>query len=169
MGNVTRVGSFISAGEYSCVFHCLQFTAFLFRCVARRRTTQTLHIGTHVDMICPSYTPFSSSVDRSYAHCIVLDCTHPIATTLTHHKGHNNITHAKPSCTSTGWVLNALQAACLPDCPVTVSTALQELHDATCNHFDADAVLAIWCWLNRESAIRHANGAQATRRIPRCF
>jgi len=80
-----------------------------------------------------------------------VDCTHPHAVTLTHHKGDKNPPGLKPADTSTGLVLNALRAA--PDHP---SKEWLSKRYVSTNHFDVDALTSVWAYLHRELALQYA-------------
>jgi hypothetical protein len=93
-----------------------------------------------------TYVPFSNDPDGIYDDVLVVDCTHVSAATLSHHKGHSNVAGIPLSDSSTGLVLNALG----------MSDGSPELEKALCkakvtsNHFDEDAVLSMWSWMDRD-------------------
>jgi len=103
-----------------------------------------------------SFVPYGSSI--ALKDVVVTDCTHPKAATLTHHKGHNNPTGLKVSDTSTGIVLNALSAGLMFG--GEAYSYCQKSHITT-NHFDVDAFLSCWSYINRvlakqyEPVLRH--------------
>lgn len=101
--------------------------------------------------------PFRRDVANDYSNYLVVDSTHPSAATLTHHKGHNNVPGVHPLDCSTGYVISALKAE--KTGPSTVQQALSK-SQVTCDHFDIDAVLSIWCWINRAAALRHEKGTR---------
>uniref|UniRef100_A0A061R1C2 Uncharacterized protein n=2 Tax=Tetraselmis sp. GSL018 TaxID=582737 RepID=A0A061R1C2_9CHLO len=80
-----------------------------------------------------------------------VDCTHPRALTLTHHKGNRNPKQLKPADTSTGLVLNAIR---FPDGPA--SEWIEKPYVST-NHFDVDALTSVWTFINRELALQYAD------------
>lgn len=106
---------------------------------------------------CRSVQYVAFSQDSAIVHdCVVVDCTHPDAQTFTHHKGDNNPAVKAADC-STGIVLNALSVASpSPD----LKTALEKPH-VTVNHFDADALLAMWCLMHRDLAGKYSKRAPA--------
>lgn len=87
---------------------------------------------------------------------VVTDCTHPKAPTLTHHKGHNNPHGLRASDTSTGIVLNAIQSNFLWG-----GEAYKYCQNSyiSSNHFDVDAFLSVWCYINRDLALKYEPGA----------
>ena len=95
------------------------------------------------------YIPYSGE-PASLVDCIVVDCTHPDAQTFTHHKNDNN-PKVQPADCSTGIVLNALGVSSpSPELQIAL-----EKPNVSVNHFDADALIAMWCLINREAARRH--------------
>lgn len=104
------------------------------------------------------YLPFSANL--SAEDVLVVDCTHPACRTLTHHKGHCNppLAVVPGADTSTALVLNALRAQ--PQQAAALEAWLGRPAHVSCNHFDADAVLSMWCVLNPEDALRHEAGEQ---------
>lgn len=103
---------------------------------------------------CYSVKYMSFSTESAMNDCVVVDCTHPDAPTFTHHRGNNNPAVDASDC-STGIVLNALATTNPSEC---VKSALAKRHVSS-NHFDADAVLACWSLMNRETAGEYGNGA----------
>ncbi|KAL6759905.1 TLD-domain-containing protein [Haematococcus lacustris] len=99
------------------------------------------------------YTPFSPST-QDPAECVVVDCTAPRQyITLSHHKGSNNPPGLPPSDTSTGLVLSAIQANFWGwGSPLLTCS---QLPFVTTNHFDIDSFLSVWCYTNRQQALRH--------------
>ncbi|GFR52476.1 hypothetical protein Agub_g15045, partial [Astrephomene gubernaculifera] len=95
-----------------------------------------------------SYVPFS----RDCKEVLVVDCTHPQACTLTHHKGQRNPARLKQSDTSTGLVLNAIKATAW-----NAGQAYEwcQLPHVSTNHFDVDSFLSVWCYINRPLALQH--------------
>lgn len=90
--------------------------------------------------------------------CVVVDCTHPDAQTFTHHKGDNNPPVTAADC-STGIVLNALHVKSpSPDLKMALAKP-----NVSVNHFDGDALLAMWCLINREAAVKYSKRAFETR------
>jgi hypothetical protein len=90
------------------------------------------------------------------SRCVAVDCTHPRLPTLTHHRANRNPPGLSPlSDTSTGLVLSALAQLSSWRCPRLVKEVLARPY-ATCNHFDVDGLLALWCFLpqNRAHALR---------------
>lgn len=100
-----------------------------------------------------SYVPFANA---EATDAVVVDCTHPTQPTFTHHKGHNNPPTIRPSDTSTGLVLNALEDA-------QNGYAAEHLarQSVTSNHFDADALFSSWAFINRAAALKHAEVLRA--------
>jgi hypothetical protein len=102
------------------------------------------------------YIPWDAELEVGQ-EVLVVDCTHPSATTLTHNKGNCNPTAVPPSDLSTGLVLNAVLAlqsgASIP--------ALQRCTAITSNHFDVDALLSVYSWVDKEVALQHEAGGGA--------
>jgi len=123
-------------------------SAAVLRKIRQQRTTRCCSV---------TYVPFSK--ESNLVHdCVVVDCTHPDAQTFTHHKGDNNPAVTAADC-STGIVLNALDVTSpSPDLKMAL-----EKPNVSVNHFDADALLAMWCLINREAAAKHSKRAFNTR------
>lgn len=102
----------------------------------------------------PFYVPFAQI---EAADALAVDCTHTSALTLTHHKGHNNPPGLAPADTSTGLVLNALEAWLS-----TTAAKPAQLDDwlgrpaVAVNHFDGDALFSAWAVIQRRKALQHA-------------
>ncbi|GAX76085.1 hypothetical protein CEUSTIGMA_g3528.t1 [Chlamydomonas eustigma] len=95
-----------------------------------------------------SFVPYETA-NITPSEVVVVDCTHPKAPTLTHHKGHNNPHGLQASDTSTGIVLNAISSRSLLG---GEGYALCRLNKVTTDHFDIDSFLSCWCYINRELA-----------------
>lgn len=81
---------------------------------------------------------------------LVVDCTHPSCTQITHHlKGGNqknlNDNSNRGDSTTEG-VLNAIKAN---------STFMTQNQFVTTNHFDIDSILSLWCAVYPEDAIKY--------------
>lgn len=111
-----------------------------------------------------AYVPFSSEAAGS-VDVMVVDCTHPAALTFTHHKGHRNppLDMVPGSDTSTGLVLNALRASQELDSPAMLSW--MDKPKVSVNHFDADALLSLWSYVQRDDALRHEGVLRHTARL----
>uniref|UniRef100_A0A7R9YSI3 Oxidation resistance protein 1 n=1 Tax=Chlamydomonas euryale TaxID=1486919 RepID=A0A7R9YSI3_9CHLO len=100
------------------------------------------------------YLPWDEAQKGLYdAELLVVDCTHPSAPTLTHHKGHNNPHGLKAADSSTGIVINAIKAQGLLG---GEAAAYCQRRYVTTNHFDIDSFLSVWCYLNRDLAKQYA-------------
>jgi hypothetical protein len=66
-----------------------------------------------------------------------------------------------PADTSTGIVLNALQARGGWNRDAIVVTHKRYV---TTNHFDTDSFLSCWCYINRKTALEHEGGEGAATR-----
>jgi hypothetical protein len=109
------------------------------------------------------YVPFAKDFPNN-EEVLVVDCTHPTAVTLSHHRSVRNPAGLKPSDTSTGLVLNALRSSY--GWNKEVAAALAKPYVST-NHFDIDSFLSVWCLLNRSLALQHeAGGRQAPAAAP---
>ena len=75
---------------------------------------------------------------------LVVDCTHPTAVSLTHHRG-GKTPSALAADTSGGIVLNAAKAR---------HPWLSSKH-VSCNHFDTDGLVAVYAALEPERALEH--------------
>eukprot|EP00882_Tetradesmus_deserticola_P003737 GHRQ01003952.1.p1 GENE.GHRQ01003952.1~~GHRQ01003952.1.p1 ORF type:complete len:434 (+),score=147.57 GHRQ01003952.1:516-1817(+) len=93
---------------------------------------------------------------------VVVDCTHPSLPTLSHHRGSNNPAGVRPADTSTGIVLNALQASTGWNHNANIITHKRHV---TTNHFDADSFLSCWCYINRQVALEHEGVLRHMARI----
>ena len=102
------------------------------------------------------YVPWEVACERP-AEVLVLDCSHATALTCSHHKGQRNPPGGRSDC-STGLVLDALQASAEGgEAAAAVAPWLgQEL--LAVNHFDADAVLSAFTFINRDLAAQHDAG-----------
>lgn len=134
-----------------------------YRARNRRRALARCEAVSAHDVVRSTYVPFVREDDAESSKCIVVDCTHPSAVTLTHHKAHNNVPSVAPSDTSTGLVLNAVAISPEHQSP-DLKQALQMPH-ISCNHFDVDAILSVWSWINRDEALRHEAVLRAAARI----
>ncbi|KAG2435847.1 hypothetical protein HXX76_007042 [Chlamydomonas incerta] len=83
---------------------------------------------------------------------LIVDCTHPHAKTLSHHKNVRNPKGLRAADTSTGLVLNAVKAG-----PWTAGQPYDwcQLPRVSTNHFDVDSFLSVWCYINRSLALQH--------------
>ncbi|KAF6262460.1 TLD-domain-containing protein [Scenedesmus sp. NREL 46B-D3] len=107
-----------------------------------------------------SYLPWADDLPED--DTVVVDCTHPSLPTLSHHRGSNNPAGVRPADTSTGIVLNALQARTGWNRDVIVATHKRHV---TTNHFDADSFLSCWCYINRKAALEHEGVLRHMARI----
>jgi len=94
------------------------------------------------------YVPFQ---DAKHSSAVIVDCTHPSLPTFTHHKGHNNPPNQRPSDTSTGLVLNALEDG------ERGSFAWLSRPAVSVNHFDGDALFSAWSLINPQEALCHSD------------
>jgi hypothetical protein len=108
-----------------------------------------------------TYIPFQ--FDFKDKEVVVVDTTHATSPTLTHHKGANNPRGLQPSDTSTGLVLNAIQATYLFGGD---AYSLCQIPCVSTNHFDIDSFLAVWCYINRKVALQYEAGKEPTQRMP---
>mmetsp|Transcript_16630 Transcript_16630/g.30099 ORF Transcript_16630/g.30099 Transcript_16630/m.30099 type:complete len:366 (-) Transcript_16630:581-1678(-) len=105
-----------------------------------------------------SFTTLPGQVDT-----VAVDCTHPYLPTITHHKSHYNPVGLPPSDTSTGLVLNALkQGKPWKGGPLYNGTQYSKV---TTNHFDVDSFLSVWCYRNRELALKYESVLRHTARV----
>ncbi|KAG2451189.1 hypothetical protein HYH02_003796 [Chlamydomonas schloesseri] len=83
---------------------------------------------------------------------LIVDCTHPHAKTLSHHKNVRNPKGLRAADTSTGLVLNAIKAG-----PWSAGQPYEwcQLPRVSTNHFDVDSFLSVWCYINRPLALQH--------------
>ncbi|KAF8057677.1 PAP17 [Scenedesmus sp. PABB004] len=95
---------------------------------------------------------------------VVVDCTHPRLPTLSHHRGAANPAGLRPADTSTGLVLNALQHRAGPWLARDVAGITQR-RCVTVNHFDVDAFLSVWAYINRAAALEHEGVLRHMARI----
>jgi hypothetical protein len=109
-----------------------------------------------------TFIPYELDFGNKKGKVVVTDCTHPNAPTLTHHKGHNNPVGLKPSDSSTGIVLNALHHGYLWS---TEAVDYLQKPYVTSNHFDTDAFLSVWCFINRKLALQHEGVLRHMARI----
>jgi hypothetical protein len=86
---------------------------------------------------------------------IFVDCTHPTARTITHHRGHNNPKGLRGSDTSTGLVLNAISAQLMGSQATRLACSTPFVSS---NHFDVDSFLSCWSYINRATALKHEAG-----------
>ncbi|PRW60398.1 hypothetical protein C2E21_1135 [Chlorella sorokiniana] len=100
------------------------------------------------------------------ADVLVVDCTHGAAQTITHHKGQRNPPAGLvASDCSTGLVLDALQAAASGGRAAKAIAPWLAKPYVSVNHFDADAVLSIWAYINRGAALQHSAVLRHAARI----
>ncbi|WIA22309.1 hypothetical protein OEZ85_004625 [Tetradesmus obliquus] len=107
-----------------------------------------------------SFLPWADDLPED--DTVVVDCTHPSLPTLSHHRGANNPTGVRPADTSTGIVLNALQARSGWNRDAIVITHKRYV---TTNHFDTDSFLSCWCYINRKAALEHEGVLRHMARI----
>ncbi|WIA42767.1 hypothetical protein OEZ86_008708 [Tetradesmus obliquus] len=107
-----------------------------------------------------SFLPWADDLPED--DTVVVDCTHPSLPTLSHHRGANNPIGVRPADTSTGIVLNALQARSGWNRDAIVVTHKRYV---TTNHFDTDSFLSCWCYINRKAALEHEGVLRHMARI----
>jgi len=91
------------------------------------------------------FVPFPAADDTTAAEdCLVVDCTHPRARSLTHHRGGRTPVELGAD-TSGGIVLNAAKAR----------HAWLALPRVSCNHFDTDGLVAVYAALQPKEALQH--------------
>jgi hypothetical protein len=91
---------------------------------------------------------------------LVLDCTHATALTCSHHKGQRNPPGGRSDC-STGLVLDALEASTAGGRAAAAVAPWLGQQLLAVNHFDADAVLSAFAYINRSLAAQHEAGVHA--------
>eukprot|EP00198_Chlamydomonas_reinhardtii_P002645 XP_001691981.1 predicted protein [Chlamydomonas reinhardtii] len=93
---------------------------------------------------------------------LIVDCTHPHAKTLSHHKNVRNPKGLRAADTSTGLVLNAVKAG-----PWSAGQPYEwcQLPRVSTNHFDVDSFLSAWCYINRSLALQHESVLRHMARI----
>ena len=101
------------------------------------------------------YVPFQ--FDFKDKDVVIVDATHASSPTLTHHKGASNPRGLQPADTSTGLVLNAIQATYLFGGD---AHSLCQIPCVSTNHFDVDSFLAVWCYINRKAALQYESGME---------
>lgn len=84
---------------------------------------------------------FTDYSDDTTALCV--DCRHPTAPNLTHHRGSNTPAGLRAD-TSTEIVVLAVS---------TKHTILRQSTQVTCNHFDADGLCAVWAAVESQRAL----------------
>ena len=140
-------------------FNCMMPAGVLAFGAATVAVLRKLRRPAHQNVHSVKFIPYSGE-PASLVDCIVVDCTHPDAQTFTHHKNDNN-PKVQPADCSTGIVLNALGVSSpSPE----LKTALEK-PNVSVNHFDADALIAMWCLINREAARNHDKRALCCRTV----
>eukprot|EP00466_Bigelowiella_natans_P014473 jgi/Bigna1/67251/fgenesh1_pg.3_\ len=88
---------------------------------------------------------------------LVVDCTHPKADQITHHKEQSVPEEIKRTMmSSSDGVLTALK----------LNHELIRKHDCiSTNHFDIDSFVSVWCFLNRDEALRYERLLREVARI----
>lgn len=100
------------------------------------------------------YVPWEAAKQAPTEELLIVDCTHPSALTVTHHKAARNPPGGASDC-STGLVLDLLALAGRDPSKAAPWLAQRRV---SVNHFDADAVLSMWALIHRHAAPAHAAG-----------
>lgn len=83
-----------------------------------------------------AYTSFSTASEQSPETLLCVDCTHPLARSLTHHRSSDTPVELRVGDTSTALVLAAVASR---------HTLLAgDATNVSCNHFDADGLCAVF-------------------------
>ena len=141
----------------------LALVAILLACLLQRTRKARSKMSSHenrVSTVGCTFVPWKKftalpATDQSKA--TVIDCTHASADScLTHHRQKLQLSPTLADDTSTGIVLNALAAS---------DKVLHAGKLVSCNHFDVDGFLAVYCALQPENALKHEELLRAAARI----